>query len=94
MTRVLVVYYSMYGHVEAMAEAQAAQAKASLLSAASRIARNVALSVLLGAIGVLLLLSLPLALLLLENHSSALRAIAEKLDANRTAVPLREEVVL
>lgn len=77
--------------LQAMAEAQAAEAKASILRAAAQVSRNLALWVVLGAVGVLVILSLPLALLLLENHSSALRAIAEKLDANRVPSPTHTE---
>ncbi len=69
--------------LRALAEAQAARAKADLLNASAHLGRNVALRVAIGAIGVLLLISLPLALLLLENHSSALRTIAERLEADR-----------
>ncbi len=68
-----------------LAKAQAAKTKADLLNSSARSGRDVALMVTLGAIGVLLLISLPLALLLLENHSSALRTIAERLEADRVA---------
>lgn len=71
--------------LQILAEAQAAKTKADLLNSSARSGRDVALRVMLGAIGVLLLISLPLALLLLENHSSALRTIAERLEADRVA---------
>lgn len=78
--------------LQALAAARAAEAKAKLLNAGARVGRDLALLVVLGAIGVLLLISLPLALLLLENHSSALRAIAERLEADRAAEHTRENV--
>lgn len=78
--------------LQALAATQAAEAEAKWLNVGARVGRNLALSVMLGAIGVLLILSLPLALLLLENHSSALRAIVERLEADRAAGHTREDV--
>jgi len=78
--------------LQAMAAAQAAKTRATLLNAAARAGRDFALSVVLGAVALLLLISLPLALLLLESHSSALRAIAERIEAARAADHTREDV--
>lgn len=78
--------------MQALAAAGEAEVRANLKNAGARVERNFALTVVLGAIGVLLLISLPLALLLLENHSSALRVIAERLEADHALGHPREEI--